>query len=210
MLLFKLEFASESMLLFNFSFSSIISTISFLDSTSMLLFKLEFASESMLLFSFSFSSIISTICSTFGLSRVGLPGPILGLGRFMSHRRFGFSGVREEDTEIPLELYMSSKNCALAFFCASLATTGVITSFVSLFLVPFSFTSSSFVFVGVSFSSFEFGLLSFTNPFFFAQFLQELVKLVLRLRFRGSVSVFPPVSTSFFLKLAGKVAVLST
>ena len=26
--------------------------------------------------------------------------------------------------------------------------------------------------------------------------LQELVKLVLRLRFRGSVSVFPPVSTS--------------
>merc|ERR1711981_348140 len=183
-----------------------LTTASLFTSASMLLFRLELASESMLLFSFSFSSIISTICSTFGLSIAGLPGPILGLGRFMSHNRFGFSGVRDEDTDIPLELYMSSKNCALAFFCASLATTGVIVSFVSLFLVPFSFTSSSFVFVGVS----SFGLLSFTKPFFFAQFLQELVKLVLRLRFRGRVSVFPPVSTSFFLKLAGKVAVLST
>ena len=111
------------------------------------------------------------IMFTFGLSIVGLPGPILGLGRFMSHNRFGFSGVRDDDTDIPLELYMSSKNCALAFFWASLATTGVIVSFVSLFLLPFSFTSSSLVFVGLSFSSFEFGLLSFTNPFFFAQFL---------------------------------------
>merc|ERR1712088_890373 len=168
-----------------------VTTASLFTSASMLLFRLEFASESMLLFSFSFSSIISTICSTFGLSIDGLPGPILGLGRFMSHNRFGFSGVREEETEMPLELYISSKNCALAFFAANFATTGVIVSFVSLF-------------------AFEFGLLSFTNPFFFAQFLQELVKLVLRLRFRGSVSVFPPVSTSFFLKLAGKVAVLST
>merc|ERR1712088_809488 len=191
--------------------TSLAATTSFAGA-SMLLFKLELASESMLLFNFSFSSIISTICSTFGLSIVGLPGPILGLGRFMSHNRFGFSGVREEETEMPLELYISSKNCALAFFAANFATTGVIVSFVSLFvpLAPFSFTSSSFALVGVSFSSFEVGLLSFTNPFFFAQFLQELVKLVLRLRFRGSVSVFPPVSTSFFLKLAGKVAVLST
>ena len=92
----------------------------------------------------------------------------------MSHNRFGFSGVREEETEMPLELYISSKNCALAFFAANFATTGVIVSFVSLFvpLAPFSFTSSSFALVGVSFSSFEFGLLSFTNPFFFAQFLQ--------------------------------------
>merc|ERR1719319_2247958 len=177
------------------SFSSKWSIFTCCSSTSMLLLRLAVLVESRLRLSFSLSSILSTSCSTLlstTSSTTGLSGPNLGLGRLISPScLFGFSGVAEEVTEIPLELYMSSKNCARAFFWCSFATAGVSSILGS--TVPFVLASLSLL---VSVSAFFSGLLSFTRPFFLAQFLQELVKLVLRRRLRGRDSVLD-TSTSW-------------